>query len=90
MANKTGSRATTKSKTIRERGTGANPGTSWPGRAGNVNITGYFDASVRSSLRLIQAQLPHVTMRELLAEALNLLFEKYNVPKAAPRRDSDL
>jgi hypothetical protein len=89
MANKTASRTTAKTKPIRQRGTGANPATAWPGRAGNVNITGYFDASVRSSLRLIQAQLPRVTMRQLLAEALNLLFEKYNVPLAAPKRDSD-
>ena len=89
MAKKTGSHTTTKTKPIRERGTGANPATSWPGRAGNVNITGFFDPSVRSSLRLIQAQLPHVTMRELLAEALNLLFAKYNVPQAAPKRPSD-
>jgi len=89
MAPKTTSRSAAKTHPVRERGTGANPATAWPGRAGHVNITGYFDASVRSSLRLIQAQLPHVSMRDLLAEALNLLFEKYNVPQAAPKRDSD-
>jgi hypothetical protein len=74
-----------KKQTARARGTGANPATAWPGRAANVNITGYFDASVRSSLRLIQAQYPHKTVRDLLAEALNLLFAKYGVPQAAPK-----
>ena len=78
--------APSKTKPVRERGTGANPATARPGRGGNVNITGYFDASVRSSLRLVQAQLPYVTMRDLIAEALNLLFAKYNVPQTAPKR----
>jgi hypothetical protein len=54
-----------------------------------VNITGYFDTSVRSSIHLIQAQLPRVTVRELLAEALNLLFAKYGVPQTAPKRSDD-
>lgn len=69
----------------RARGSGANPATSWPGRAGNVNITGYFDTSVRSSLRLVQAKRPRATVRDLLAEALNLLFAKYDVPQTAPK-----
>lgn len=78
-----------KTKPARENGAGANPATAWPGRAGRINVTGYFDPSVRSSLRLIQAKLPRVSVQELLAEALNLLFAKYDVPQAAPKRGSD-
>jgi len=74
----------------RRRGEGANPARTTPGRAGNVNITGYFDTSVRSSLRLIQAQRPHATVRDLLAEALNLLFAKYDVPETAPKPSDEL
>ncbi len=54
-------------------------------RAQHVNITGYFDVSVRASLRLIQAQHPEAQVRDLLAEALNLLFAKYGVPQTAPK-----
>jgi hypothetical protein len=50
-----------------------------------VNITGYFDMSVRSSLHLIQAKRPRASLRDLLAEALNLLFAKYDVPQTAPK-----
>jgi hypothetical protein len=50
-----------------------------------VNITGYFEPSVRSSLRLVQAKLPQATIQDLIGEALNLLFSKYNVPQAAPK-----
>jgi hypothetical protein len=53
-------------------------------RQGRVNVTGYFDPAVKQSIRLIQAQRPtRVTEQELLAEALNDLFAKYNVPQTA-------
>ena len=87
MTKKLDSVPSTKAK--RRRGEGANPATSTPSRAGSVNITGYYDASVRSSLYLIQAQRPSATLRELLAEALNLLFAKYGVPQTAPKPSDD-
>jgi hypothetical protein len=76
-------------KAKRKRGEGANPATSAPSRAGAVNVTAYFDSSVRSSLHLIQAKRPRATVRDLLAEALNLLFAKYDVPQTAPKPDDD-
>lgn len=54
-----------------------------PGRVGKVNITGYFDPAVKKSLRLIQAHDPNRTVQDLLAEALNDLFAKHNVPQTA-------
>ena len=54
-----------------------------PGRAGKVNVTGYFAPSVKSSFRMIQTKHPDKTMQDLLAEALNDLFAKYNVPQTA-------
>jgi hypothetical protein len=53
-------------------------------RAGRVNVTGYFDPAVKQSIRMIQAKFPHrLTEQDLLAEALNDLFAKYNVPQTA-------
>ena len=63
--------------------TGARPGAASPHRVGKVNVTGYFDPAVKQSLRLIQAKHPDLTVQDLLAEALNDLFAKYNVPQAA-------
>ena len=60
---------------------GAN--TDRPDRAGRVNITGYFDPSVKQSIRLIQAQHPELSQQAILAEALNLVFSKYGVPESA-------
>jgi hypothetical protein len=54
-----------------------------PHRVGRVNVTGYFDPAVKQSIRLIQAKHPDRTVQELLAEALNDLFSKYNVPQTA-------
>jgi hypothetical protein len=62
---------------------GARPEVAKPYRAGRVNVTGYFDPAVKQSIRLIQAQHPGRTVQDLLAEALNDLFAKYNVPQAA-------
>ena len=52
-------------------------------REGRVNVTGYFSPAVKQSLRLIQAKHPGLTVQELLAEALDDLFAKYNVPQSA-------
>lgn len=60
---------------------GASAATAKPHRVGRVNITGFFDPAVKQSLRLIQAQHPGRTVQDLLGEALNDLFAKYNVPQ---------
>jgi hypothetical protein len=65
------------------KASGANAATAKPGRAGRVNITGYFDPTVKQSIRMIQAKHPERTVQDLLAEALNDLFAKHNVPQSA-------
>jgi hypothetical protein len=62
---------------------GASPDKAKTYRAGRVNITGYFDPAVKQSLRLVQAKHPGLTVQDLLAEALDDLFAKYNVPQVA-------
>jgi hypothetical protein len=54
-----------------------------PSRAGKVNVTGYFAPAVKSSFRMIQTAHPEKTIQDLLTEALNDLFAKYNVPQTA-------
>lgn len=46
------------------------------GRAGKVNIAGYFDPAVRKQLAILAAE-NDTDQVKLMAEALNLLFEKY-------------
>lgn len=47
-----------------------------PRRNGKVNIAGYFDPAVRKQLAMLAVE--HDTDQvKLMAEALNLLFEKY-------------
>ena len=48
-----------------------------------MNVTGYFPPAVKSSFRMIQTAHPEKTIQDLLAEALNDLFAKYNVPQTA-------
>lgn len=52
-----------------------------PSRKGQVNISAWLDANYKSSLRLVQARKGgSATLQDLLAEALNDLFTKYDVP----------
>lgn len=53
-----------------------------PSRAGKVNISGYFDPAVRKQIALLAAEQGR-NKAELMAEALNLLFEKYDRPPIA-------
>lgn len=55
-------------------------------REGKVNVSAYFPAEVKASLRLVQAKRGG-KVQDLLAEALNLLFAKYNVPESAPMNE---
>lgn len=66
-----------------QKAIGAAAGRAKPGRVGKINITGYFDPAVKKSIRLIQAHAPDRTVQDLLAEALNDLFAKHNVPQTA-------
>ena len=52
-----------------------------PGREGHVNISAWLHADFKSSLRLVQARKGRdATLQDLMAEALNDLFIKYDVP----------
>ena len=46
------------------------------GRSGKVNIAGYFDPAVRKQLAMLAVE-QDTDQVKLMAEALNLLFEKY-------------
>jgi hypothetical protein len=50
-----------------------------PSREGKTNITAYLSPDFKVSLRLIQARTG-VSLQTLVAEALNDLFTKYDVP----------
>ena len=50
-------------------------------REGHINISAWMSPHYKTSLRLVQAAKgPSSTLQDLLAEALNDLFAKYNVP----------
>jgi hypothetical protein len=52
-----------------------------PSRAGQVNISAWMDANYKASLRLVQARKGgSASLQDLMAEALNDLFTKYDVP----------
>ncbi len=48
-------------------------------REGKAHIGAYLDPDFRKSIRMVQAQTDR-DMQELISEALNDLFRKYNVP----------
>jgi hypothetical protein len=66
----------------REPATATKPAiTRQPGRAGQVNISAWMDANFKASLRLVQARKGgSASLQDLMAEALNDLFTKYDVP----------
>ncbi|AJE98288.1 hypothetical protein SG18_08995 [Pandoraea apista] len=51
-------------------------------KEGEVNISAYFPAEVKASLRMVQAKTGN-NVKECLAEALRDLFKKYNVSVSA-------
>jgi len=51
-----------------------------PSRKGKVNVSGWLDPAYKRSLRMVQA-VSDKKLELLLAEALNDLFAKYNVPQ---------
>jgi hypothetical protein len=53
-----------------------------PSREGKTNITAYLSPDYKGSLRLIQART-NKSLQALMAEALNDLFVKYDVPTIA-------
>lgn len=52
-------------------------------KQGEVNISAYFPAEVKSALRLVQAKTGK-NVKQCLAEALADYFRKYNVPVTVP------
>lgn len=53
-----------------------------PSRVGKVAIAAYFEPEVRKQLALISVH-NDTTQAALVAEALNMLFEKYGYPPIA-------
>jgi hypothetical protein len=52
-----------------------------PGRAEQANISAWLHKDFKKSIRLIQAKKTEkATLQDLMAEAFNDLFSKYNVP----------
>lgn len=66
--------AVAKTAPVPEERTKAGQGAS--SRAGKVNIAGYFDPAVRKQLAMLAIEL-ETDQVKLMAEALNLLFEKH-------------
>jgi hypothetical protein len=52
-------------------------------RPGEVNISAYFPAEVKSALRLVQAKTGK-NVKQCLGEALADYFRKHNVPVTVP------
>jgi hypothetical protein len=59
--------------------TGAPEGYKAPSREGKTPVTAYLSPDYKRSLRLIQAKSGG-SLQDLIAEALNELFTKYDVP----------
>lgn len=53
-------------------------------RLGKVNIAAWLDPGFKNSLRLVQARRPG-SIQELMEEALNDLFAKYDVPQVSAK-----
>ncbi len=52
-----------------------------PSRANQVNMSAWLHKDFKKSIRLVQARKPdNATLQDLMAEAFNDLFSKYNVP----------
>ncbi len=49
-------------------------------RQGKVNVAAWLDPGFKASMRLVQARRPG-SIQELIEEALNDLFAKYDVPQ---------
>ena len=49
-------------------------------------VGAYFPPEVKRSLRMVQAQRGG-QLQDIIGEALNLLFAKYNVPESAPVKE---
>jgi hypothetical protein len=55
-------------------------------RLGKVNVAAWLHPNFKNSLRLVQARRPG-SIQDLMEEALNDLFAKYDVPQVATSDD---
>lgn len=65
-----------------------------PSRAGQTNVSGWFDMPVKHTLEELrlarQKKLGRrVTIQEIMGEAFNDIFKKYGFPEVAPTRGKD-
>jgi hypothetical protein len=71
--------STQRAKRLPETGSLGSHKDTRPHRLGLVNVTGYFDPAVKSSIRAIQMKHPKMTQQDILEEALEDIFAKYEV-----------
>jgi hypothetical protein len=57
-------------------------------RQGKVNVAAWMHPDFKRSMRLVQARRS-CTIQDLLEEALNDLFAKYDVPQVFPPKDEE-
>ena len=92
--NKAGKPATVERGAVREeRQTAETSGGSYqaPSREGRIHIGAWLDSDYKTSLLACRVKDHSLTMQDLLEEALNDLFAKYDVPvvsSAKPRTPS--
>jgi len=65
-----------------------------PSRAGQTNVSGWFDMPVKHTLEELrlarQKQLGRrVTIQEIMGEAFNDIFKKYGFPEVAPTKGQE-
>ena len=53
-------------------------------RVGKVNVAAWLDPAFKNSIRLVQARRPG-SIQDLMEEALNDLFAKYDVPQVSTK-----
>lgn len=70
------------SETVGEQASAPAPAGVAPSRKGKVVISGYFDPAVRQQLAILAIK-QNKSQAALMADALNLLFEKYSEPPIA-------
>jgi len=57
-----------------------------PSREGKLHVSAWLDPQFKKSLRAIQMAHPEKTLQDLFSEALNDMFEKYDVPVVSEDR----
>ena len=57
-----------------------------PSREGKLHVSAWLPPAYKISLRAIQMKFPNTSLQDLFSEALNDMFEKYDVPVVSEDR----